>query len=309
MRSPLTLVGFVLCMALPGVVGWDGEGHRIIARIAGSLMTPKAARYIREHLVESGRRVSKEDSIRALVECSTWADTVDDTLPWSSVLHFSHTPFQNCQTYNADRDCGFDGSGRCIVTGIANFTARAADVTLSRSERTDAIKFLVHFVADAHQGLHVGFAEDFGGTAIKLTEPAEHSLHEAWDSYLLSEHRRTLPTDSDNSWFGIATNLITELARDDLRTIFKLASPSVATAMEFAAAIVSDTAVNVTCVHAYQSAPSEWIKTGDLLSPAYVESRGQVMLVQFMKAGVRLGQLLDTVAAEYYRAERAVGQA
>ena len=308
MRSPLTLVVFVLCMALPGVVGWDGEGHRIIARIAGCLMTPKAARYIREHLVESGRRVSKEGSIRALVECSTWADTVDDTLPWSSVLHFSHTPFQNCQTYNADRDCGFDGSGRCIVTGIANYTARAADVTLSRSERTDAIKFLVHLVADAHQGLHVGFAEDFGGTAIKLTEPAEHSLHEAWDSYLLSEHRKTLPTDSDNSWFGIATNLITELARDDLRTIFKLASPSVATAMEFAAAIVSDTAVNVTCVHAYQSAPSEWIKTGDLLSPAYVESRGQVMLVQFMKAGVRLGQLLDTVAAEYYRAERAVGQ-
>ena len=164
-------------------------------------MTPKTSRYIREHLM-GVPQVSKRRSIQALVDASTWADQLVDSgeLPWSADLHFSHTPYRNCQQFDFDRDCGFDRSGRCLVSGIANYTRRASDIALPLSERADAIKFLIHFVADAHQGLHVGFAEDFGGNAISLAHPAENNLHEAWDSFLLREYRAHLSAEADASW-------------------------------------------------------------------------------------------------------------
>ena len=298
----------VLILLVPSVSAWDGEGHRIIAQIAGSLMTPKTSRYIREHLMEVPR-VSKRRSMEALVDASTWADQVADNgeLPWSSDLHFSHTPYRDCQQFDFDRDCGFDGSGRCLVSGISNYTARAADITLPLSERADAIKFLIHFVADAHQGLHVGFARDFGGNAISLAHPAEYNLHGSWDSYLLREYKSSLPDDTDASWYGIASLLTREVDNIDVKNSLRIPIAGTDAGMDFAARIVSDTAMNVTCQYAYVHGTSrggEWIENGDSLSAEYIRSRGLVMVEQFKKAGVRLAQLLDSVATAYYRAER-----
>ena len=269
-------------------------------------MTPKTSRYIREHLMPVPR-VSKRLAIQALVDASTWADQVADNgeLPWSSDLHFSHTPYRACDAFQFDRDCGFDESGRCLVSGIANYTLRAADITLPRSERADAIKFLVHFVADAHQGLHVGFAEDFGGNAISLAHPAESSLHEAWDSFLLREYKTRLPSEADSSWYGIASSLISRVETGDVKNRLRMPSSRGDNAMELAAAIVSDTATTVTCQYAYWDEPAGWIENGHSLSDDYIASRSEVMLTQFMKAGVRLAQLLDSIATAYYRAERA----
>ena len=303
MRNVIALI----LLLVPTALAWNGKAHRIIAQIAGSLMTPKTSRYIREHLM-AVPQVSKRRSIEALVEASTWADKVVDNgeLPWSADLHFSHTPYRACDAFNFERDCGFDGSGRCLVSGIANYTVRAADLGLSLSERADAIKFLIHFVADAHQGLHVGFAEDFGGNAISLSHPAEYNLHGSWDSYLLREYKSGLPAGADASWYGIASSLISRVETDDVKAGLRMTNSGVDDAMKFAAEMVTDTSTSVTCQYAYQDETAGWIQGGDSLSSVYVTSRSEVMLTQFMKAGVRLAQLLDSVATAYYRAERAV---
>jgi nuclease S1 len=44
---------------------------------------------------------------------------------------------------------------------------QATDIRLSLSDRADAIKFLLHLIADIHQPLHTGFAKDAGGVSEK----------------------------------------------------------------------------------------------------------------------------------------------
>lgn len=280
---------------------WDAEGHRVIARVAGRLLTGKAARYIRDHLPKRpGSSMVASES--ALVEASPWADSARDEFPWSKDLHFSFTPYRACEAYDAARDCGVGGSGRCIVSAIGNYTARAVDLDLPYEERTMAIKFLAHFIADGHQGLHIGFREDYGGNAIGLAEPEGVNLHDLWDSHILASQKGV--ASGDNSWYGIAGELASRLKEDmELRTSYLMSAlGSIETAEAFAAAIVSETALEVTCPLVYM-ADGEWIEDGFRVSESYMAQSREVMLNQFMKAGVRLAQLLDHIASAYYSAE------
>ncbi|MFP5374724.1 MAG: S1/P1 nuclease, partial [Gammaproteobacteria bacterium] len=62
--------------------------------------------------------------------------------------------------------------------------------------RLQALKFVVHFVADVHQPLHAGFARDRGGNTIQVRVPDAFlppwadgnpgsNLHAVWDGGLL----------------------------------------------------------------------------------------------------------------------------
>lgn len=46
--------------------------------------------------------------------------------------------------------------------------AEAVDLSISISKRAEAIKFLIHLIADAHHPLHVGFRADHGGNNIDI---------------------------------------------------------------------------------------------------------------------------------------------
>ena len=296
---------FLLATIVAPLVGWDAEGHRIVARIAGALLSKKTARFVTQHL-PIGRHTHLNRAESALVSAAPWADTVADTpeYAWSTDLHFAHTPYRACAPFRFRRDCGFDGSGRCIVSAIANYTSRAADYSLPLSERADALKLLTHFVADTHQGHHIGFAEDAGATAIKLTHP-NMSLHEAWDSHLLAAYKVSLPTTADSSWFGISGDLVAKIRSDPARRkVMELTRITVPSSLVAAASMATETATSITCQWAYKSS-TRWIETDDSLDDEYVRTRGEIMLEQFEKAGVRLAQLLEAIASAYHVAERA----
>jgi hypothetical protein len=54
------------------------------------------------------------------------------------------------------------------------------------SERLEALKFVVHLVADVHQPLHAGYADDKGGNLYQVQAFGHGSnLHAAWDSGLI----------------------------------------------------------------------------------------------------------------------------
>ena len=293
----VTLVGI-----LDYARAWDAEGHRIIARIAGQLLSPKTARFVRHHLPSRpGTFMSPVES--ALVDASGWADNITSEYPWSADLHFSHTPYRSCSSFDFDRDCGSEGSRRCIVSAIANYTLRAADIDLPVSERAEAIKFLVHFVGDSHQGLHVGFRRDRGGTRIPVGSTDALSLHDMWDTSLLESHKATLEEGRDATWYAIAA-IILDTIGPESRKRHQLANPVMSAADAFPISIVSETSTTITCQQAYQHETGAWIESNDELSEEYMISRRQVVLDQFAKAGVRLAQLLNSVATAYYQAER-----
>ena len=50
-----------------------------------------------------------------------------------------------------------------------------------------ALKFLVHFIGDMHQPLHVGRGEDRGGNSIRVRWFGEsRNLHSVWDSAIIA---------------------------------------------------------------------------------------------------------------------------
>lgn len=283
------------------MLGWDDEGHRVISGITGLLLTDKAKFFLYEHLVAKTRMQLKD----ALMSASIWADKEGRTLhPGSNELHFAFTEYQKCRAYVESDDCGPDGSGSCIVTGITINAKRAADSSLTPEQRAEAIRFLLHFVSDAHQPLHVGFKQDRGGKliAIDLEHPSETKqalptdLHKLWDSYLLDTYR--LKHGNKARWRPLARIILNE--SEHVGEIKELTS--MADASSFAADIVSETATRITCDIAYKNEFGVYFNQASksLITPAYVDRAIGAMKLQFFKAARRLANLLDVAASDYY---------
>jgi hypothetical protein len=69
---------------------------------------------------------------------------------FSAPFHFidaEDSPPSACNV-DYDRDCAPEG---CVVSALSNYTIRIMDETLSREEKDHALRFIVHFIGDAHQ--------------------------------------------------------------------------------------------------------------------------------------------------------------
>jgi hypothetical protein len=172
------------------LLGWGASGHRIIADLAYSRLTPQTRKNIQLLL---GRE--------SLASISTWADNIrrqrDETYNW----HFVDIP-ETADGFNEQRDCfrpWAKHSGartdhhNCAVDRVEMFSRVLANPAATRLERVEALMWVVHLVGDLHQPLHATEAAH-GGNDIKLPvfgnpQCGEHecNLHGVWDTDLL-EH-------------------------------------------------------------------------------------------------------------------------
>lgn len=75
-----------------------------------------------------------------------------------------------------------------LLSALDYFYTQLQNPDLDEREQREALAFLIHFVADIHQPLHVGRRDDRGGNRIKVTWPGHRTttnLHRVWDSLLL----------------------------------------------------------------------------------------------------------------------------
>jgi hypothetical protein len=74
----------------------------------------------------------------------------------------------------------------------------ASTLSSTPEERLEALKFIIHFLADIHSPMHVGFDEDGGGNllGVFLPDGTKTTLHEVWDRYLV-------PFELDSDGFDI----------------------------------------------------------------------------------------------------------
>lgn len=168
-----------LLLALAGALSaqqakaWGAEGHRIVADAAYEQLSHDAR-------TEADRLLALEPGA-TLPSISTWADEVRS--PTTAAWHYANFPRDADCRYDPDKMCV---AGNCVVGAIE----RQAEVL--RSERTDevrlkALKWLVHLVADVHQPLHAGFADDKGGNQFQVHAFGRGTnLHAVWDSGLIA---------------------------------------------------------------------------------------------------------------------------
>jgi nuclease S1 len=173
---------------------WGRMGHRVAGKIAEARLTP-AAKAAVAALLEPGE---------SLADVSTWADEVRRNMPKSAPWHYVNVPITEPKY-----DSKFEPKEGCVVTKIDDFRKILADPNAPRLERQQALKFLVHFVQDMHQPVHVGHRDDRGGNDLQLQFfNRGTNLHSIWDSGLIEHANHT-----ESEWVEALSKTITpELA-------------------------------------------------------------------------------------------------
>jgi hypothetical protein len=142
---------------------WGQEGHSIVAEIAERRLDIDTVNKVRVLL---GGNVS-------MASVSSWADDFRSSHPETAGWHFVDIPLDKT-AYDPTRDCNPD-KGDCIIHAIARFKSVLGDCSKSLAERSEALRFLIHFVGDIHQPLHdetrygADGKDDRGGNDVQVT--------------------------------------------------------------------------------------------------------------------------------------------
>jgi S1/P1 Nuclease len=132
-------------------------------------------------------------------EACVWADAIrsDPAYDWAKPHHYVNMP-AGAAAIDLARDCPSELG--CIIRAIAMHIGTLRHPNASAADKAQALKFLAHFVGDMHQPLHVGRAEDRGGTAIEVRFLGEEtSLHAVWDGRLIAQ--------MESDWRALAERL------------------------------------------------------------------------------------------------------
>ncbi len=152
--------------------GWWLEGHQIIAAIATQRLNPKAKEAVAAILPQG----------QTLESIAGWADEIRRERKETGPLHYIDIP-TSAPRGDWSKYCP---EQRCVAVAIPNMEKILKDPSASREQRDEALRFLVHFVGDMHEPLHAGERQDHGANLVKVTfEGQPLNLHAAWDGKLM----------------------------------------------------------------------------------------------------------------------------
>ena len=173
-RLAVSLLPLLLLVAHP-VFPWGANGHRVVGQIAQRHLSEEAARGVAAIL-----------GSESLAQAATWPDEIrsdparDNAKPW----HF--VDVDDGETYETTAKSPKGD----VVEAIGRFTKVLQDPQAKPEEKVEALRFLVHFVGDVHQPLHVGRRADQGGNTIKVTWFGESTnLHSVWDEKIIESEK------------------------------------------------------------------------------------------------------------------------
>jgi hypothetical protein len=263
-RSRLALL-LLLPLAVSGEtlyehVRWWDLGHRIVARIA--------EQRLRAHTREAVRDILEGQS---LADASVWADNIRQYRHDADPLHFVNLPLADTR-YDPPRHCP---TGRCIIAAIAAEERALSDPATPAKERAEALRFLIHFMGDLHQPLHVADNHDRGGNQRTVYLAGDSTnLHKVWDGQLLE-------------YQGATETEYLELLRQEMDTM-DLAALERGTVVDWA---MEDHRIAV--ARAYR------LPRDGRIGDAYIRANRPVMDHALIAGGVRLAKVLNDVLVNY----------
>jgi hypothetical protein len=177
MKQAIAVV-LILLAWIGSAKAWSEDGHRIVCAIAWKELAPETRALVEDLL--------KEDPASGFAEACVWADAIrsDPAYDWAKPHHYINVP-AGAAGIDLARDCPPEIG--CIMRAIAMHIGTLRQPKVSAADKAQALRFLTPFVGNVHQPLHVGRAEDRGGTAIKVRFLGEEiSLYEVWDGGLIA---------------------------------------------------------------------------------------------------------------------------
>jgi hypothetical protein len=161
----------VLLLAAQIGFAWGREGHVVVALIAEHYMTGEAR-------AKAGQLLDGS----AMDGVASWADDYRrdhrETGPW----HYINIPLSDSKLDLA-RECP---NGECVIGKTEQFLSVLKNPSADRAAKAQALKYVVHFVADMHQPLHDEDDGDRGGNERHVIfDGKPDNLHWVWDTGLI----------------------------------------------------------------------------------------------------------------------------
>lgn len=254
--KPLLLSSLAVCFPLI-CFAWGQKGHDTVAYIAENHLTPVAKAAV--------------DSIldgRSLVYYSNWLDNA------------SHTPqYEYSKTWhykNIDAGVAYDDApilpAGDVVTAIVAQTVILTDSLADKDLKSLALKMVTHFLGDIHQPMHLGHKSDLGGNRWKVRYfNRDNNLHSVWDSSIVETGHKWSYTEWQQQ--------IDRATPEDELTIISVTDPSDWARETYAIA-----------TEVYDTTPVDYNISFD-----YIAKWTPVIEQQFLKGGLRLAHLLNTI--------------
>ncbi|WP_158795453.1 S1/P1 nuclease [Pedobacter sp. L105] len=203
MKQNLLLSAFVIFSLI--LISWGVTGHHAIGKIAENHLSSNAQAAVKDLLGNEN-----------MADVSTWADQLrmkpefKYTTPW----HYINLPLG--LTYTEFKDKVEHMTEDNVYSAMLKQEQILSDSSSTRDKKIDALKFIIHFVGDLHQPMHISRAEDQGGNTIKVNyEGKETNLHSLWDTKLV-EHQGLNYEDLAAKYDHIPDGKIKQWQRDPL---------------------------------------------------------------------------------------------
>jgi len=290
----------LLALAVTPAAAWGPVGHRAVGAIADELLSPAAQAAVAGLLADDRDRDGRPSRRHTLAEVANWADEIRRGPADHPRWHYDDMPV--CE--RAGSPSSWCARGECASAKEAEQLALLADARRSRTERNEALKWVVHLTADLHQPLHAAdlaqggnkiLVAPYGRSRQRPSTPAsghehEESLHAFWDTRLvtlaLHPHAGQIPAAS--------LQRLLELARAQDPALVA-ASPG-----QWAAEsneIARSFALNIEGIGCDAPAEADALPVVNL-SRAYVTRGKQIVEDRLALAGARLAHVLDEAFAE-----------
>ena len=286
----------VLSLPSTNASAWGIVGHRIVCEVAYDLIRPET----RESVDSLTAAFSKPNgkTFKQFTDACHFADTArhnarEGFSRWTEYAKYDHWHYVNLPR-NATKltsevvNCKQD----CVLHAIEEHGAIFSNQEMPKSRRGEALILLAHWVADIHQPMHASFADDRGGSSIKLNDTLGYGrhLHSAWDAGIIKAHRgsrslrRYLKTQ-------------TALAREEQELWQKDVAP-ITWAQESFDIVTSPGARycqwrEVKKHSGYPERRCEAIASAPLIDASYVSRIAPLLERRLRQAGVRLALMLD----------------
>jgi hypothetical protein len=186
-----TLSALLTCLTLAvyttEAISWGHDGNTSIGILAINQLQPEALQEL-ESIVNP---LTKQ----AMAEACNWPDVYREAEEggWSTPLHYINIP-RGDEVYTESRDCPEQANraGRpaqfCATEAIKHYAAELSNREASPQQRWRSFAWLCHLVADLHQPMHAGFADDRGGNDVQVSFGEWNmNLYRFWDSTLINE--------------------------------------------------------------------------------------------------------------------------
>lgn len=204
MKFKFLLPFFAIAISLV-LLSWGYTGHRTIGLITENHLTPTAKAAVKNLLGDT-----------SIADACTWADDArkDPQFAATGNWHFLNLPLGlNYDDFKKSVDTISQGN---VYSALINAEKQLIDNNTPRQQKVYALKFILHFVGDLHQPMHISRAEDKGGNTIQLNyEDKGTNLHSLWDTKLL-EHQGLTFGELANKYNNVSVEQIKQWQSEPL---------------------------------------------------------------------------------------------